>query len=170
MRNFILGIIAAAVIAAAGGYLYLRMGFLVVTADSEPSAMEKSLANMTMDASMDRQAPHLQNPVPVTDANLIDGMKIYTMSCAQCHGELNRKPSEFGASFFPRAPQLVLEPLDDPEWHTFYAVKHGVGRTGMPAWGKMMKDEDIWKVTSFLSRVNKLPPAVQEQWKKSFGN
>jgi hypothetical protein len=27
----------------------------------------------------------------------------------------------------------------------------------------------MWKVTAFLSRVEKLPPAVQEFWKKSSG-
>jgi hypothetical protein len=27
----------------------------------------------------------------------------------------------------------------------------------------------MWKVTAFLSRVDKLPPAVQDYWKKSSG-
>jgi hypothetical protein len=39
----------------------------------------------------------------------------------------------------------------------------------MPAWNGAFTDEDLWKVTAFLSHVDKLPPAVQEQWKKSLG-
>jgi hypothetical protein len=27
----------------------------------------------------------------------------------------------------------------------------------------------MWKITMFLSHVDKLPPAVQEYWKASFG-
>ena len=27
----------------------------------------------------------------------------------------------------------------------------------------------MWKVTAFLSRIEKLPPAVQDYWKKSTG-
>jgi hypothetical protein len=37
----------------------------------------------------------------------------------------------------------------------------------MPAWKNLMSETDIWKVTGFLSRINKLPPAVQEEWNKS---
>ena len=73
--------------------------------------------------------------------------------------------SEDVNTLFPQAPQLILSPLDDPEWKTFYVIKHGISRTGMPAWGRTMKDEDLWKVTALLSRLTKLPPAVQEQWK-----
>jgi hypothetical protein len=39
----------------------------------------------------------------------------------------------------------------------------------MPGWSKALSDQDIWKVTSFLSRIQKLPPGVQDYWKKSFG-
>jgi mono/diheme cytochrome c family protein len=57
--------------------------------------------------------------------------------------------------------------MHDPEWHIFYVTKHGIRNTGMPAWKNLMSDTDIWKVTGFLSRINKLPPAVQEEWNKS---
>jgi mono/diheme cytochrome c family protein len=63
----------------------------------------------------------------------------------------------------------VLDPMDDPEWHIHYAISTGVRYTGMPAWGKALSDQDIWKVTAFLSRVDKLPPAVQEYCKKTYG-
>ncbi|PYV73364.1 MAG: hypothetical protein DMG96_23470 [Acidobacteria bacterium] len=70
---------------------------------------------------------------------------------------------------YPPPPQIILEPLDDPEWHLYYAIRTGVRYTGMPAWNKALGDQDIWKVTAFLSRLEKLPPAVQEKWKKVYG-
>ncbi len=59
--------------------------------------------------------------------------------------------------------------MDDPEWHIFYAIRTGVRYSGMPAWNKALSEQDMWKVTAFLSRLDKLSPAVQEYWKKSFG-
>ena len=45
----------------------------------------------------------------------------------------------------------------------------GVRYTGMAAWDKTLSESDMWKVTAFLTRVEKLPPAVQDYWKKSSG-
>jgi hypothetical protein len=39
----------------------------------------------------------------------------------------------------------------------------------MPAWDRSLTDQDIWKVTALLSRLEKLPPAVQDYWKNSSG-
>jgi mono/diheme cytochrome c family protein len=91
------------------------------------------------------------------------------MNCAGCHGGLDRKPSPFGESFYPAAPNLIRDPPDDAEWHLFYVIHNGVRYTGMAAWDKTLSDTDMWKVTAFLSRINKLPPAVQDFWKASSG-
>jgi hypothetical protein len=48
-------------------------------------------------------------------------------------------------------------------------IKNGVRYTGMPAWDKALSEQDLWKVTAFLSRMSKLPPSVQEYWKKTNG-
>jgi mono/diheme cytochrome c family protein len=162
MRNFILGISFVIVVIVVGGLIYSRLGYMSFVADQSPGPVEHWVASSALDASMDRQAPHVQSPYPATDANLIDGMKFYTMNCALCHGTVTKQPSELGRSFYPPAPQLILQPLDDPEWHFFYAIKHGVRWTGMPAWGKVASDEYIWKTSMFLSRVNQLPPAVKQ--------
>jgi len=169
MKKFLFGAVTAIVLLALGGLGFALLGLINTDADQAPSHTEAWLASQAMDASTQRRAPHDNNPVPATDANLIDGMKLYTMDCAGCHGGLDRKPSPFGASFYPPVPQLILEPLDDPEWHIAYAVRHGVRNTGMPAWKGSITDDEIWKITAFLSRIEKLPPAVQDQWKKPAG-
>ena len=69
----------------------------------------------------------------------------------------------------PPAPNLVSDPPDDPEWHVFYTIRTGVRYTGMPAWDKTLSEPDIWKIASLLSHLEKLPPAVQDYWKTSFG-
>lgn len=169
MRNFVLGMIGAIVVLVLVGLGAALLGFLPTTANRQPPAWEEHLASGALDASIDRHAAHVNNPVPPTDDNLIAGMKTYTMICAECHGGLDRKPSDFGKSFYPPAPSLVLDPPDDPEWHIYYVVRNGIRNTGMPAFDKGVSETDTWKIVAFLSRIQKLPPAVQEYWKKSVG-
>jgi mono/diheme cytochrome c family protein len=169
MRSFILGVVITLLLLLLVGMAIAMLGFLPTNADSKPSKMERRIAMSAMDASMERHAPRVTNPVPPTDDNLIDGMKIYTMNCSLCHGTLDRKPSPLAQSFYPSPPQVILYPMDDPEWHIYYAVRTGIRYTGMPAWNKALSDQDIWKVTAFLSRLEKLPPAVQDYWKKATG-
>src|SRR5712691_12069721 len=169
MRTFILGIIATIVVLFVTGLIIAQFGLMPTNADATPPAFEQRIATNALDASMERHAPRVTNPVPPTDDNLIDGIKIYTMNCAVCHGTLDYKPSLLEHSMYPPPPQIILEPLDDPEWHINFAIRTGVRYTGMPAWNKALSEQDIWKVTAFLSRVEKLPPAVRDYWKKSFG-
>jgi thiosulfate dehydrogenase len=169
MRNFILGAVVILLLLLLGGLAIATLGLLPTSADSAPPKLESRVAMSAVDASVERRAPHVTNPVPPTDDNLIDGMKIYTMNCAGCHGNLDNKPSPFGASFYPPAPQLIIHPVDDPDWRTYYVVRTGIRYTGMPAWNKVLSEQEMWKVTAFVSRIEKLSPAVQDYWKKSIG-
>lgn len=169
MRNFIWGIVVTLVAIVVVGLVIANFGLIPTNADATPPALETRIASNALDAAMERHAPKVTNPLQPTDDNLIDGMKIYTMNCSLCHGTLDNKPSALEKSFYPPAPQLILDPLDDPEWHIYYAIRTGVRYTGMPAWGKALADQDIWKVTAFLSRIQKLPPKAQEYWKQAYG-
>jgi mono/diheme cytochrome c family protein len=167
MRNFILGIVITILVLLIVSLGVALLGFVPTNANATPPKLEKQIANSALDASMERHAPHINNPVPPTDENLIAGIKIYTMNCALCHGGIDRQPSTLEKSFYPPPPNLILHPLDDPEWHVFYTIRTGVRYTGMPAWDKTLSETDMWKLAAFLTRIDKLPPAVQDYWKKS---
>jgi mono/diheme cytochrome c family protein len=169
MGKFTLGVIVTLLVLVLGGLGFAMLGFFPTPANVAPPHLETHIAMAAVDASMERHAPHLTNPVPPTDQNLEDGMKLYTMNCALCHGALDRKPSTLGASFYPPAPNLITDPPDDPEWHTFYTIRTGIRYTGMPAWDKTLSEQDMWKIAGLLSHLEKLPPAVQEYWRTNFG-
>jgi mono/diheme cytochrome c family protein len=169
MGKFILGVIVTLLVIILGGLGFATLGFFPTNANVPPPRLERHLAMGAVDASMERHAPHVSNPLPPTDQNLEDGMKLYTMNCALCHGSLDQKPASLSKSFYPPAPNLVSDPPDDPEWHTFYTIRTGIRYTGMPAWEKTLSEEDMWKITALLSHLDKLPPAVQDYYKTSFG-
>ncbi len=170
MGKFTLGVIVTVLVLVLGGLGVALLGFLPTVANVEPPHIERRLAMGAVDASTERHAPHVSNPLTPTDQNLEDGMKLYTMNCALCHGGLDRKPSSLAHSFYPPAPNLLADPPDDPEWHIYYTIRTGIRYTGMPAWEKTLSEQDIWKITMLLSHMDKLPPTVQEYWKTSFGD
>ena len=169
MRSFILGIIVTLSILALFGLAEATLGLVPTNADATPPQLERRVATSALDASMERHAPRVSSPIPPTDENLIEGMKVYTMNCSMCHGTLDNQPSPLEKSFYPPAPQLILNPPADPEWHIYYAVRSGVRYTGMPAWNKTLSEQDTWKVTQFLARIQTLSPGARDYWKQSFG-
>jgi len=168
MGKFLFGVIITLLVLILAGLGFAMLGFFPTAANIEPGHLERHLAMSAVDASMDRHAPRISNPLTPTDQNLEDGMKLYTMNCALCHGGLDRKPSSLSTSFYPPPPNLISDPPDDPEWHIFYTIRTGVRYTGMPAWDKTLAQQDMWKITMFLSHMDKLPPAVQDYWKANF--
>ena len=169
MGKFILGVITTLVVLILGGLGFAMLGFFPTPANVAPPRVERRLAMGAVDASTERHAPRVTNPLPPTDQNLIDGMKLYTMNCAVCHGGLDRKPASLSESLYPPAPHLAADPPDDPEWHIFYTIRTGIRYTGMPAWDKTLSEQEMWKITSLLSHLDKLPPTVQEYYKTAFG-
>ena len=169
MRNFLFGVILTLAGLFSLALILAQFGYLPTRADATPPRIETHVAMSALDASMDRHAPRITNPLPATDDNLIEGMKIYSQNCALCHGTMDFKPSVLEHSMYPPPPQLLVDPDDDPEWHIYYAVSTGVRYAGMPSWNKALSQQDMWKVTAFLSRIDKLPPAAIQYWKNAYG-
>ena len=69
MRGFLLGVLAAIVVAAVCGYVALRSGLVPANADAEPGWLEIWAANTSLDATLDREAPKGPNPVALSEDN-----------------------------------------------------------------------------------------------------
>ena len=167
MRRFLLGVVATIVVAAACGYAALRTGLIPANADANPGWLETWAANMSLDATLDLEAPNGANPVALTDANLIAGIDLYGQHCAVCHGtakgDLSASPIAKGE--YPSPPQLATDGVeDDPEGHSFWIIAHGIRWTGMPSWKGSLTDEQIWTIALFLKHMDKLPPAAEQAW------
>jgi len=162
MRNFLLGFVFALVALIAGGWFVWRQGYVDFGADRAPSFVEERLAMAAVDASVDRRAPALKNPLPATEENIAAGAKIYLDHCAGCHGVPSNPDSPFARSFSPPAPGFFKDAPDMSESQSFYVIRHGIRWTGMPAWGQTLDGTQTWQVVTFLSQIEKLPPAAQK--------
>jgi thiosulfate dehydrogenase len=152
-----------------GVFLYVRFGFVDIRADIPVTSVEKAVAMPAVDASVDRLAPHVHDPVPPTQTNLVAGMKLYQMNCAMCHGDIGQPHAALAGALYPRPPQFVEDAPDMPPNQNFFILQHGIRWTGMPAWKQSLSDRQLWQLTTFLSEMDKLPPDVAAQWKAATG-
>jgi len=158
--------IAAALISV---YALLHSGMIPANADAQPGGLELWMAGTSLDATLDRYAPKEQNPVALTDQNLLEGVRLFGENCAVCHGSAKgaKSPSPIAKGEYPRPPQLATDGVeDDPEGYSFWKIKHGIRLTGMPSFGYTLKDEQIWTLALFLKHMDKLPAPVQQAWQQ----
>lgn len=166
MRLFVISSIVFLAAIGAGAYVFLRLGLLSFSADQSPSGFEQKYAMAALDASTKRHALDIRSPVAMTDANLLEGLRLYKGHCSACHGDPGDQQKVLGRSFYPPVPQFMKDPPDMSDTENFYMIKHGIRWTGMPAWGNTLSDDQIWKLTAFLSQIDKLPASIDQEWKK----
>lgn len=158
MKNFLFGIIFTVIAILVGGYWCMKKGYVDFGADQQPSFLERHFAMEAVDASTDRHAPDVKNPVAATEDNLVAGAQLYLNHCAGCHGVPSNRESQFSKSFYPTAPGFFKDMPDMAENQNFYIIEHGIRWTGMPAWNQTLSDGQVWQVVTFLSNMEKLPP------------
>jgi mono/diheme cytochrome c family protein len=163
MKNFILGFIVAILVAGAGTYLYVKKGYLSFDADQEPTAFEEHTAMAAVDAATDRRAAETKNPLQSNEETLVAGAKLYVNNCAGCHGLPSNPESQFAKSFYPEVPAFFKDAPDMAENQNFYIIQHGIRWSGMPAWNKTLNETQTWQVVTFLSNIEKLPPAALKE-------
>jgi mono/diheme cytochrome c family protein len=163
MKGFVLGIIATFAALFLAGLIVLKAGLVNFSADRPPSDTETHLAMSAVDASTDRHAPELKNPLPANEETIVSGADLYMNHCAGCHGVPSNKDSVFPSSFNPPVPVFFKDPPDMSENQNFYIIQHGVRWTGMPAWHQTLNDTQIWQLVTFLSNIEKLPAAATKK-------
>jgi mono/diheme cytochrome c family protein len=162
MKNFLAGFFTGTIVLIIAVLGDLRLGLLDVRSDA---AIPNSMARFVysgIHASVRRTTPSLRSPLPQTDETLIAGGKLYLNDCVGCHGEPGKPPSDFGATFYPPAPQFPRVGTNYSETEVFWIAKHGIRRTGMSAQGSSYADPKLWALAAFISRFPNLPPRVLE--------
>lgn len=167
MGRLIVGILLGLVLAPLLVLAWFRFGNPPVAVADTPLPFEKQIVRVPMHARIDREMVQTP-PIMPDEANLVAGAQIYRDDCASCHG-LHGQPVAFAAHMYPRAPQLwekhhngnVVGVSDDPTGETYWKVANGIRLTGMPAFNKLLTENQMWQVSVLLANADKpLPPAA----------
>ncbi|HEY7981791.1 MAG TPA: cytochrome c [Candidatus Eremiobacteraceae bacterium] len=155
----VLGLIAA--------YAAITFGLVPANSDARASGLERWAARTSLNATIHREMSASPNPLPLSDANLNAGLKLYASNCMACHGASDGKASNIALGLYQPAPQLGEHGVeDDPDGEIYWKVQHGIRFTGMPSFGKTLTDTQLWQLVMFLKQMDKLPPAAAAAWKK----
>ena len=169
MRGCSIGVLVTLLLIVLVGYGLLHSGLIPANADAKAGGFEMWAANTSLGATLKRQAPTGPNPVPLTETNLMEGVRLYGGHCAVCHGASAgwAAASAIARGEYPLPPQFATDGVeDDPEGYTYWKVKHGIRLTGMPSWKNSLSDREIWTLALFLKHMDNLPPAAEAAWKQ----
>ncbi len=168
-KSVVLGIVLTLVLGLLGAYALVQSGYIPANADARPSWLETWMARTSLRATLARFAPKGQNPVALTDQNLLEGVRLFAQNCAVCHGDAQgaATPSPIAKGLYQKPPQLATDGVeDDPQGYSFWKIQHGIRLTGMPSFRYSLSDRQIWTLALFLKHMDKLPPAVQQVWQQ----
>lgn len=168
-KGIITGVVLTFFIVLIGGYALLHSGLIPANADAKPGGMELWMARTSLKATLHRNAPKIQNPVALTDQNLINGVHLFAENCAVCHGSAKGadSPSPIAKGLYPKPPQFATDGVeDDPEGDSYWKIKHGIRLTAMPSFTYTLSDQQIWTLALFLKHMDKLPPAANQVWQQ----
>jgi len=96
----------------------------------------------------------------ITKGNIENGKKLFSNSCAACHGVSGRGDGPAAATMAPRPKNLsdyeYMKNLTDEE--LFNAIKYGGASVGkspsMPAWGSTLSDQEIRDMIFYLRSLS----------------
>ena len=166
VRKVLLGAVLTLVILLLSTVAVMRLGLMPANADGTHSSLEAKIMPLVLHASIVRHASGDTNPILDSEENLKAGVSTYKAMCARCHSTPGGNPSVYGQSFYPPAPQLMGGVSNYTDSQLFWLIKHGIRNTGMPAWGAMLSDDEIWQIVSLLKHSRDLPPSVEAEWQR----
>ena len=102
-----------------------------------------------------------KNPIAPTQESIAAGQKIYSKTCAMCHGKS-------GDADGPAVIELNIHParLSDPQLATesdgalFWKIT--TGKKPMPAFGKRLSESDRWHLVNYIRTLPKREAAISK--------
>ena len=156
-RKGALLVVLLLVLAAAG--LTLAIDQFNLSALGEPGPLETYLATRAKRWIVGRSARGPLRPAPLNDtASVAIGGMQFRGECAACHGIDGRTPTDIGRWMYPRT--LTLSSPEVQQWsdaELFWIIKNGIRLSGMPGFGKIHSDEQIWHLVHYVRSLGQQP-------------
>lgn len=90
------------------------------------------------------------NPVPRTEEAIALGRELYMANCAMCHGLEGRGDGPLRDEMWPPPSRLTLHVPWHPDGEVYWFITKGVDGTSMPAFERVLTDEERWSIVHFL--------------------
>jgi mono/diheme cytochrome c family protein len=148
-------IVLAAVLIVIEG---MRFNF---AAQPKPGLLETKFANRAKLFFIRRASREGIPPAPADkQASIEIGSTQYGLDCAACHATDGRVQGTPGQWMYPRASDLTSKRVQSySDQELFWIIQNGIRYTGMPAFGKVETEDQIWGLVNY---VRTLPSNSQQ--------
>ena len=144
--------------AGAGGVLFILSGVYDIAAVTPHALVTRKVLKFTQVNSIKRHARNLKPP-DLNKAHLIKrGFKLFRKNCVTCHGSPGESRSRIGIGLNPNPPPLYTATKHWKPKEIAWTITNGLKMAGMPAFILGESPDDIWAITAFVVRMNKLSP------------
>jgi mono/diheme cytochrome c family protein len=155
-----LAAIAVPVVIAVGAGIFARSGLYDIGADAHHWSLTYDFLQNVRDWSIRARSEGLRPPNLNDPQLVLKGAGQYAAMCVGCHLAPGKESSEVREGMYPQPPNLSKIGVDPRD--AFWAIKHGIKMSGMPAWDASHDDATIWSMVAFLE---KLPSLTPQQYK-----
>ncbi len=151
MRRISLSVVLVALLLILAGLAFVAYQFNL-SALNEPGQTETYLATRAKRWLVGKSARGPLPPAPPSNSsNAALGEMDFMEDCATCHGKDGRKPTDIGRWMYPRSLDLGspgVQQWSDAE--LFWIIKNGIRLSGMPGFGKIHSDKEIWNLVQYV--------------------
>lgn len=162
---WLLGMLA---LLALGAAVFIVSGAYNIAADEPHWQLTEYAMDTVRRRSIATRASGIVVPDLDDESMIRTGAGNYDAMCVGCHLKRGVEKTELSNGLFPSPPNLSQRRIADPA-AAFWAIKHGIKMTGMPAWGKSMEDEYIWGMVAFLRKLPDMSPDRYDELVKASG-
>ena len=163
--KFLLGALFTVFVAIVGVFAVVSSGVVNVGADQEHNPMMYSF----LETARNRSIANASKDIVVPDLEKVDmissGGADYKDMCAGCHLSPGVAKTDFSESLYPKPPNFTKADIvkryqtEDGAKQSFWAIKHGIMASGMPAWGASHDDDRMWAMVAFIRSLPELDEA-----------
>ena len=100
-----------------------------------------------------------KNPLPVNEATLAAGKKLFAAKCQRCHGTEGKGDGPDADAKYAATQDLTsaARAARNSDGTVFYKISNGRSNPKMPVFKEEMTKEQIWAVVAFVQTLRKKP-------------
>jgi mono/diheme cytochrome c family protein len=165
--KFLLGILFTIFVAIVGIFIVVTSGVINIGADQAHSPLVYDF----LETARNRSIKHASKDILVPDLEKAEMISLggadYKDMCAGCHLSPGVKGTDLSSGLYPKPPNFTEVDVvkryqsEAGARQSFWAIKHGIMASGMPAWGASHDDARIWAMVAF---IRSLPDLDENQY------
>lgn len=154
MTKILMTILGCIVVVMTGGLAFIYSGIYDVSATTPDNALVAWVVRKVSDTSVGARLGANHPPVGLDSPDtIIAGGRLFSQSCAVCHGGPGLAQTTIAKGLNPTPPDLFRADRKPDPAENYQFIKYGVKMTAMPGFEPSYSDEQIWSLVAFLNRL-----------------